>query len=372
MKKIWIILIGTIILGGVIAYLFSKKSDSKETVEDKNQYAYLSNRDIANQLLLSGKLQSGKEVNIKSELAGIIDDLYTNVGDHIKKGQAIAKIRILPDPRSTQDASRQLEVAQINLERIKANYNRTKTLYEKEVIPRMEYEASLQEYKIAQTDLQNAQTNLRIVRQGFSSKSDFVSNMIYSTIDGIVLDLPIKVGASIQNRNNFSEGTTLATIADENEYVFKGQVNEKDLRHLSIHKEMDITINALGKERYKANISKIAPKGIDISGITRFDFEAKLNIRPTDLYKIRSGFSATGELTIQNGKNLLSLDEKYIQYSSDTAYVYVRKGKEGKEKKVLTLGISDGQFIEIKSGLKKEDKILKEEIDNTEKSGIEF
>ncbi|MFY7861859.1 MAG: efflux RND transporter periplasmic adaptor subunit, partial [Chitinophagales bacterium] len=358
MKKRWYIILGIVIVGIIAWIMFSKKSETKE--EDKSAFIQPQIRDIENKQLLSGRLQSSKEVNIKSELAGIIDQLYVKVGDEVRAGQAIGKIRTLPDPRASQDANRQIETSQINLERIKANYLRNKMLFEKEVISKMEYESSLQEYKIAQNDLSNARANQKITRQGFSNKSDFVSNIIYSTIDGVVLDLPAKVGSTIQNRNNFSEGTTIATVADVNEFVFRGQVSEKDLKHIEINKELDIKISALKGEKFKARISKISPKGVDVSGITRFDFEAILIVKDTELYKIRSGYTAIGELVIQNVKQAMTLEEKYIQYSGDTTFVYVKKDKASKEKKIVTVGISDGQYIEIKSGLKKEDKIFKE------------
>ena len=358
MKKRWYIILGIVIVGIIAWIMYSKKSETKE--EDKSAFIQPQIRDIENKQLLSGRLQSSKEVNIKSELAGIIDQLYVKVGDEVRAGQAIGKIRTLPDPRASQDANRQIETSQINLERIKANYLRNKMLFEKEVISKMEYESSLQEYKIAQNDLSNARANQKITRQGFSNKSDFVSNIIYSTIDGVVLDLPAKVGSTIQNRNNFSEGTTIATVADVNEFVFRGQVSEKDLKHIEINKELDIKISALKGEKFKARISKISPKGVDVSGITRFDFEAILIVKDTELYKIRSGYTAIGELVIQNVKQAMTLEEKYIQYSGDTTFVYVKKDKASKEKKIVTVGISDGQYIEIKSGLKKEDKIFKE------------
>jgi HlyD family secretion protein len=363
-KRYWLLII--IVILCIIGYFISSsEEDKKDNPNDKIKYAALTIKTIENKQLISGRLSSSKEVNIKSELAGIIDALYVNVGDEVKKGQAIAKIRTLPDPKSTQDASRQIEIAKINYDRIQANYSRTKSLYDKEVISKQEYEIAQQEYKSAQTELSSAQNYMKIVKQGFSNKSDFVSNVIYSTIDGIVLDVPVKIGGSIQNRNTFSEGTTIAIISDMNEFVFKGQVNEKDLKYIEMNKEIKVNINALKNENFNANISRISPKGIDVAGITRFDIEAKLNVKPVDLYKIKSGFTATGEFLISKAMNVLSLEEKYIQYSEDTAFVMIKKEKEN-ERKIITTGISDGQFIEIKSGLKKEDKVIKELLLNIE------
>lgn len=359
-KKYWIIIgiLLILIIGGV---LISKNNSNKSDENDKDKYVTLETKTIENKQLISGKLSSSKEVMIKSELAGIIEVLYVHVGDQVKKGQAIAKIRTMPDPKSTQDAHRQIELAKINLERIKSNYERNKNLFEKDVISKQEFEVSQQEYKTAEMELKAANNYLKIVQQGFSNSSDFVSNIIYSTIDGIVLDIPVKIGGSIQNRNTFSEGTTIAIISDVNEFIFKGQVNEKDLKYIEMGKNLKININALKNELFSAHITRIAPKGVDVNGITRFDIEAQLDIKPVDLYKIKSGFTATAEFTIEKVSNVSSLPEKYIQYNEDTAFVFVKKGDE-RERKIITMGISDGQYIEIKSGLKKDDKIFKETI----------
>lgn len=353
---ILLIIIGIVTVAGIY---FTKKGDFDSSTIDKDKYIETAQKTIENKQLISGRIHSNKEVNIKSELAGIIDELYVNVGDQVKKGQAIAKIKTLPDPKSTQDADRQLQISTINLEKIRANYNRVKLLYEKEVIPRQEFEIANQEYKSAEAEMRSAQNYLRIVKQGFSSKSDFVSNVIYSTIDGIVLEVPAKIGSTIQNRNTFNEGTNIAVIADMTEFVFKGQVTEKDLRYIDIGKELLININALKSEDFHGQISKMAPKGVDVSGITRFDIEAKLDLKPAELYKIKPGFTASAEFLIEKVSNALSLEEKYIQYAEDTAFVYVYKGKE-KKKTVVQTGISDGKYIEIKSGLKKGDRVSKE------------
>jgi len=359
-KKYWAIL--TLLVIGIIAAIVISQNSEKDD-DKKDNYIQPVIKTIENKQLISGRLASSKEVNIKSELAGIIDALYVNVGDEVKKGQAIAKIRTLPDPKSTQDASRQIEIAKINFERIQANYLRTKSLYEKEVISKQEYESSLQEYKSSQTELASAQNYMKIVKQGFSNKSDFVSNTIYSTIDGIVLDIPVKIGGSIQNRNTFSEGTTIATIADKTDFLFKGQINEKDLNHLSNGKIIKIKVNAIKGQEYKAEITKLSPKGVDVGGITRFDIEAKLLVSAVDLYKFKSGYTATAEFSLDKKENVLSLEERYIQYNEDTAFVFVKNG-EDKKRKVIETGISDGQFIEIKKGITKDDKVMKEIIKN--------
>jgi HlyD family secretion protein len=183
---------------------------------------------------------------------------------------------------------------------------------------------------------------------------------VYSTTDGIVLDLPVKIGGSVVNRNTFNEGTTIATIADMNEILFKGQVNEKDLINLHKGLNLKVKINALQDKMVQAELTKISPKGVDVGGITKFDVEAKLILTNEDLSKIKSGFTATAELTISKKENVWAIQEKYIQYAEDTAFVQIKDGESFKRKNIKT-GLSDGQFIEIINGLKQEDKVVSKE-----------
>lgn len=355
-KKYWLLLIlGIIAIVSAVIYFKNKKEDK---IDDTNAIKARV-RTIEDKQLISGRLSSSKEVNIKPELAGIISELYVNIGDEVKKGQAIAKIKTLPDPKSTQDADRQVNIAHTNLERIKSNFNRNKSLYDQGIISKQEYEISNQEIHVAQEEYSSAVKYKKIVKQGFANSSDFVSNVVYSTIDGIILELPVKVGASVVNRNTFNEGTTVAIISDMNEILFKGQINEKDLINLKLDMIMKIKVNAIKDKTFEAKLNKISPKGIDVGGITRFDIEAIMMVNSVDLYKFKSGFTATAEITIDKREKVLSIEEKYIQYAQDTTYVNVIDGDKTK-RNIVKLGISDGQFVEIKSGLSAKDKISQE------------
>lgn len=366
MKKIlskykWWLLFFLIVIGIILGVSTCNKSSNKE--EDKNKYLTLEKKDLKNKMLISGTLSSSKEVNLKSELPGVIKQLFVSTGDQVKKGQAIAKIKFLPDPKSTQDALRQVSVTSINVNRLKDIYARNEKLFNQGIISRQEYELSEQDLNSAKAEYNAALKYKKIVEQGYSSSKDFVSNVIYSTIDGIVLEVPVKVGETITNRNQFNEGTTISTIADMNEVLFKGQVSENGLRYLNEGKEINININALRDEKYTARVSKISPKGVDVGGITRFDIEAKLNIKSVDVYKIKSGFTATADFIRAKKDNVWALEEKYIQFAEDTAYVWIQKGEEV-EKAVVNTGISDGKYVEIQSGLSQKSKILKDYKEN--------
>lgn len=349
-KWFWIFL--SIIIIFAIA-IFNNNSDEKETEE----FAKISNRTISQNLLISGKISSSQEVNIKTELGGIIEEIFVKTGDYVKSRTPIARLKILPDPRSNQDADRQIANAKSQLTRIEAAFKRNKDLFNQDVISKQEYEASLQEYQVAKNELIAANNFKKIVNQGYANASDFVSNIVYSTTNGVVLEIPVKVGGSVINRNTFNEGTTIATIANTDEFIFKGQVNENEMSRIVLGKKLDIKITALKNKKFEAQITKIAPKGIDVGGITKFDIEAKLYLVPDDLAQMRSGYSATAQITLEQVSNVLSIEEKYVQYSSDSAFVWTGSAKDSK-KKFVKLGLSDGKFIQILGGVSKKDQVI--------------
>ena len=110
------------------------------------------------------------------------------------------------------------------------NYDRNKPLADKGVISASEmqtYDIALRNVKQEQSAAQDA---LQLVRDGISKNSGSASNTIVrSTITGMVLDVPVKVGTSVIERNNFNEGTTIATVADMNDLIFKGNVDESEV-----------------------------------------------------------------------------------------------------------------------------------------------
>ncbi|MCU0327979.1 MAG: efflux RND transporter periplasmic adaptor subunit [Chitinophagales bacterium] len=354
LPKIYYIL-GFLVLLVLSGYWFFGRNAHVD--ENVANFTKIEKREIINRQLIAGKLSGIKEVNIKSELGGIISDIYIEVGQNINRGQPIAKIKFLPDPRTNQEANRQIQIANAQFERILAQFNRNKALFQKGIISKQEYEISLQEFEIANTDKINAQKNLKISREGFSSANDAVSNVIYSTIDGVVLDLPVKIGGSVINRNTFNEGTTIATIADMSQILFKGQVAEGDLPYLSISQKLEIEINALKATKFDAHISRISPKGVDVSGITKFDIEAILVLSSEQLNRIKSGFTASAAFELERTPNVWSLEEKYITYDEDNqAFVYIQKNNKAFKQKVQ-VAVSNGIYTEIKAGLKPEDKI---------------
>jgi len=203
-----------------------------------------------------------------------------------------------------------------------------------------------------------------VVRDGVSkANASASSTLIRSTISGVILDIPVKVGNSVILANTFNDGTTIATVANMNDLIFRGNIDETEVGQLVSGMPMKITIGALQDLKFDAALEYISPKATESNGANQFEIKAAVKLAEGG--KIRSGYSANAEIVLQKAEKVLSVPESAIEFSGDSTFVYVIKG-EGKEKTyertVVTTGLSDGVNIEIKKGITAKDKVRGPEI----------
>ncbi|MBE9469052.1 MAG: efflux RND transporter periplasmic adaptor subunit [Bacteroidetes bacterium] len=347
-----ILILFTIIIIMVVVLI---KIKGKEKLNNfKTEQAKIEN--IIKNRLISGLLLPAKEISLKSQISGILDKLYVETGQQVKVGDKIAKIKLIADPKSVELATKALTTSQINFDTEKKSYLRNKQLFENGTIAEAEFEQSYQKYKLALEVLNSNKNQLQIIKEGYSKKQSVVANIVRATISGTVLELPLKEGSSVIERNNFNEGSTIAVIADLKSLIFKGKINENDIVYLNKGKNFSISITALNNLKTTAILNKISPKGIEQNGVIKFDIEAKINI-PGDTIKIRSGYTAIADIITEKRDSVLTIDEKNLIFKGDTTFVQVLKKSNLFEKKRVKTGLSDGLRIEITEGLNKNDKI---------------
>lgn len=354
MSKITKIILFIFLIGMIVSIILLKmKSQTKVTVFELEQPKI---ENIINNRLISGLLLSAKEVSVKSQISGILDELFVEVGDRVEIGDSIVRIKLIADPKTVEISEKNVKTASINFENEYKTYLRNKQLYEKGVIAKIEYESSIQSYKLALADLNSAKKQLQIVKNGYAKEVLEVTNIVKSTAAGTILELPLKEGSSIIERNNFNEGSTIAVIADLDSLIFRGRVSESDIIFLYEGLEFVLTINALNNLKTTAVLYRIFPKGIEQNGVMKFDIEAKVNI-PLSEFMIRSGYSAIADIIIEKKDSVLTINEKNLQFNNDTVFVEVLKDDINFEKKNVKTGLSDGLRIEILDGITINDKI---------------
>ncbi len=365
MKTAIKILIGVVILvvfAGTIIYLY-KKSAAKPVVYETTN-AEVTN--IIKKTVATGKIVPRKEIEIKPQVSGIIADLYVEPGDMVKKGDMIAKVRIIPNMINLNEAESRLNRAKISKDDAQRNFDRQKALFDDKVIAAAElqtYEVALNSAKEA---VETAENNLQLIREGITKKAGEASNtIIRSTIEGMVLTVPVETGNSVIESNTFNDGTTIATVADMGEMIFKGKVDESEVGKLHNGMNLILTIGAIDTEKFTAKLEHISPKGEEENGAIQFEIRAAVDLKKNQF--IRAGYSANADIVLEKRDSVLAIQESLLKFSEDTAWVEIETAPETFEKRIIKTGLSDGINVEVLSGLTKNDKIKVQIAQETEK-----
>ena len=313
--------------------------------------------DISKTTLITGKIEPRNEVNVKPQISGIITDIYKEAGDVVKAGEVIAKVKVIPDMSQLSSAESRVRLAEINAKQAQTDYDRDKVLFDKHLITAESFDKVSQTLHQAQEEVKAANDALEVVRDGVSkSNASASSTLIRSTISGVILDIPVKVGNTVILSNTFNDGTTIATLANMKDLIFRGNIDETEVGQLAIGVPMKITIGALQDVKLNASLEYISPKAVENNGANQFEIKAAIDIKGAK--SLRSGYSANAEIVLQTDKNVLTIPESAVEFSGDSTFVYLVKGKgEQKtyERHPVTIGISDGVNIEIKKGLSNKD-----------------
>ncbi|MBO7603510.1 MAG: efflux RND transporter periplasmic adaptor subunit [Bacteroidales bacterium] len=350
-----------LILVGTFVFLFKNSRPEKELYQEhETRYGNISRTTV-----VTGKIEPRNEVNIKPQINGIISELRKEAGQMVKEGDVIAKLRVIPDMNSLSSAQSRVRLAEINLKQAKTNYEREKSLYDKHLVSDEEFDQVLQAYNQAQEEQAAAQESLEVIRDGVSSRNTTGSStLVRSTITGLILDIPVKVGNSVIQANTMNDGTTVATVADMSDLIFDGNIDETEVGSLVEGMPIHISIGALPDYSAEAALEYISPKAVENNGANQFEIKAAVHSEGE--HKIRSGYSANAEIVLEHADSVLTIPESALEFSSDSTFVYL-KGAEGYTRVPITTGLSDGLIIEVKSGLKEGDIVRGTRIINFDK-----
>lgn len=350
MKKFFKILLWIVIasiFAGTFVYLYLNSR------EKKAEYELVSptEQTIERTTVLTGKIEPRDEIEIKPQISGIINEVLVEAGDHVNSGDIIAKIKVIPDETQLSSAQNRVEVAEIALEQQRLLYERTKSLYEKKYESREKFETDQAAYLKAQAELAQAKDQLAIVRDGVSSTNAQGSNtLVRSTVTGIVLEVPVKVGTSVIQANTFNDGTTIAKVADMTDLIFVGKVDETEVDLLAEEMPMHISVGAVAGSDIAATIEKIAPIATDDNGTNTFEIKAALSTDHSSA-KLRAGYSANATVVLEKVENVLSVPERVVEYRGDSAFVYVLTSDEKSQqfdRRPIKTGVSDGLQVQLK------------------------
>ena len=328
--------------------IISLKNNGKTIPSESPKY-----RDISNTNFFLGKFKPFEMIKVQPEISGIVDSVYVKAGDTVSVGDNIAKLRIVPVPEDIERTKRALGIATVDLEQKKVNHNRTITLFSKGVIAQNEFEATKLALDLAKIEYVNAQNSYNIAKSGFSNNVNESRNIVKATINGQVLNVLVKKGMNVTERNTFNDGNTIATIVNTSSFVYEFEVGETDISNVKIGDTFHIVVKALSNKMVKAKVNELKPLVKDNGS-----FYYLVNAKVLDNFKrIKPGYTGLAEFTLQDRQHVLSIKEKNIIYRNRKSYVELVDVENNINEVEIKIGISDGIYTEILSHLDENDRV---------------
>ena len=340
------------IIGGAFYYLY-KKSQTKPVVFQTEQAEVT---DLVKKTVATGSIVPRQEVEVKPKVTGVLSEIYVEPGKKVKQGDALGKISIIPDAMQINQAQSGVRTAQIAYENAKRELARNEALFKQGVVADAELQRYRTEYALRKQELSTAQSSLQLVKEGATRGAGKQSTLIVTaTVDGTVIDVPVKEGFSVIQANNFNPGTTVAVIADMDDIIFQGRVDEAEVAKIKEGMKLDIKVGAIEKDKLEGKLEYISPKGKEIDGAIQFEIKAKVIQKPG--VEIRANYSANADIVLDEKKQVLAIREALVQYKDDKPFVEVETAPQTFERRDVKLGLSDGIKVEVLSGVQKTDKI---------------
>ena len=356
MKKISIVIVLLLFVAaflGTIGFLYNKSQEPPVIFETDQPFV----TDIVRKTVATGSIVPRREVALKSQVPGVVEKLYFEEGDAVSLNELVAKIRLIPDMVRLNDAEAALEAARINYEDGERELRRREELIADELISEFELNQYKLEFRRVTQQLEAAENNVELIREGSAKRSGNVSNQVESTVEGMILDIPVKEGTFIIESNMFNEGTTIATVADMGEMIFEGRVDESEVGRIAVGMDLILSVGAIESEQFDAELEFISPKGEDDRGAVKFDIRAAITLKDSSF--LRAGYSATADIVLEKRDQVMAIREGNLIFEDGRTFVDLMVGEQQFERREVQTGLSDGINIEILDGLSEGDKIKK-------------
>lgn len=355
MKRILAYLLAALFIAAVFGAFFYlyRKSQAKPVVFETETAA---TADIVKKTVATGSIVPRREVEVKPKVTGVLAELYVEPGKKVKQGDPLGKIAIVPDAMQINQASAQQRTAQIAFDNAKRELARNEELYKRGVVAEAELARFRTEFALREQELSSAGQALQLVKEGATRGQGKESTLVVtSTSAGMVIDVPVKVGFSVIQANNFNPGTTVAVVADMDDMIFEGRVDEAEVAKIKEGMKLQIKVGALEKELLEGKLEYISPKGKTIEGAIQFEIKAAVTSKPGT--QIRANYSANADIVLDEKKQVLAIREALVQYENGKAFVEVETAPQTFVRRDVQLGLSDGIKVEVISGVTAADRI---------------
>ena len=348
MRRLLPIFVSLLVLGafGWTLYFLYQKSKEKPVKFETESVTTMA---IIRKTVAAGAIVPRREVAIKPRVSGVLEKLYVEPGKLVKAGELVAKIKIIPNVVNVNTAEARVQSARISAENARGEFERLKALFAERLISQSDYNRAELELQLTAQELEAATDNLQLVKEGAIRGSGKVSNLVRATVSGMVIEVPVKEGASVTEANTFNEGSTIAAIADMGDLIFQGFVDESEVSKLKEGMPVSIAIGAIQDDRYEGKLEYISPKGVDREGTIEFEVRAAVTLKKGPF--VRANYSANADIILERKQSALAIREALVSFDKKTAFVEVETAPQQFERREVTLGLSDGIHVEVTKGL---------------------
>ena len=316
---------------------------------------------IVDKAVAVGKIEPRQKFHVKSKISGIVKTVYVQVGDTIRPGDSLFEIIPDPTPAELVEGERRVELAQATFDRADADFNRASELSRSGILSRGDYDGNKAAYEQARISLAQAKDSLELTRKGRITGGDSkMQSIVRAPAGGTLLERLVNPGDPVVPLTSYQAGTDMATIAEMNDLIFKGTVDEIDVGKLHLDLPARLKIGALPDAAVNGKLRRIAPQATEKDNAKLFEIEIELD--PGQDAVLRAGYSANADLVIQEKKDVLVIPERVITFEDGgkkaTVEIPGATPKSDPKKVEVKTGLSDGLNCELLSGLKKGDQVV--------------
>ncbi len=357
MKRRTKVILGVVVVGGVLGVTSMTMLRGRAGSPAPAATFEVTVGTVVEKAVASGTIEPSAEVEVKSKVSGVVRQLYEEAGAYVKAGTPLLEIRPDPTPLELVDARRQLELREMELATAVREQDRNRSLREAGVVTVEQLEQSNRQLEAAQLQVTIAREHLALMEGGSVTVDDrALESVVSAPIDGYILERTAKMGEMVIPLGSFQSGTVLFKMANMNDLVFRGTVDEIDVGRLKAGAEVTILVGALPEVQMKGRVTRIALRATRTDQSVGFPVEIEITDRNGAV--LRAGYSATAEITVRRADDALLIPERLITYAGDTVTVMVQTASGGAERRVITTGVSDAVSVQVLSGLKAGERVL--------------
>ena len=390
-RRLMYIVIGVaVVLIAVVGLIAAARGGTKI---DPSKLAKVERGDLAKSVVATGKVEPITKVEIKSKASGIVKKLYVDAGDRVKQGQLLAELdkeeieaRVTQAKAQVEASEASLKGSEADLERAKVDaegpdvpmlkraYDRAQGMAKEGVVSASALDDAQKNYELALNKQNVAKAQLLVLKakigqaqaqllQDHANLKQLEEQLGYTTIsspiDGIILSRDVEVGDAVSSILVLgSTATLIMTEGDTSEVYVKGKVDESDIGKVYLGQPARIKVESFKDKTFNGKVTKISPMGVEKDNVTTFEVRVSINNPGGEL---KAAMTANAEIILEEHKNVLQIPEGSILYDKDkkaSVEIPDERGKEGKRKIAVNIGISNGAKTEVLGGLKEGDQVV--------------